>query len=97
MLRIVMLSGIIPSVIRLDVIIFCEVGRACHLADVIRPNTIMLSVVTLRVLAPCLKIPPSQGTLTKRGVLSTVDLLIKIGCFTKKKYIVSVRKATNLN
>ncbi len=91
-----MLSGIISGVIRLRVI-FCKEQIACHLADVIRPNTIMLSVVRLRVLAPCLKIPSSQGTLTKRGVLSTVDLLVKIGCFTKKKYTVSVQKATNLN
>jgi hypothetical protein len=31
-----------------------------------------------------------------RERLSTVDLLIKIGCFVKKKKIVSVRKAADL-
>jgi hypothetical protein len=31
------------------------------------------------------------------GMLSTVDLLIKKGCFRKEKNILSVAKATNLN
>jgi hypothetical protein len=32
-----------------------------------------------------------------QGMASTVDLLFKIGCFVKKKNIVSVRKAADLN
>jgi hypothetical protein len=31
-----------------------------------------------------------QGTLTEGGRLSTVDLLIRIGCFVKKENLVSI-------
>jgi hypothetical protein len=37
-----------------------------------------------------------QGALTE-GELCKVNLLIRIGCFVKKKNIVSVGKAANLN
>ncbi len=34
---------------------------------------------------------PLQGTLTGRGRLSTVDLLIKVACFVKKNHILNIK------
>ncbi len=48
-------------------------------------NVIMLSVVKLSVVPPKLK-PIAENPYW----LNSVDLLIKIGCFVKKKNVVSV-------
>jgi hypothetical protein len=37
------------------------------------------------------------GNSYSRGGLSTVDLLVKLGCFVKKKIKVSVSEGANLN
>jgi hypothetical protein len=38
-----------------------------------------------------------QGTLTKRERFSTVDLLVKVACLTRKKIIFVVSKEADLN
>jgi hypothetical protein len=38
-----------------------------------------------------------QGILTESGRLNTVDLLIKVACFVKKRIMFALTKATNQN
>jgi hypothetical protein len=63
-------------------------------------NVVMLNVVILSVMAPWCMLEQCHfhsSLEPLRETLSMVDLFIKIGCFVKEKYIVSVRKAADLN